>query len=276
MNNAFEFSGAGNRFVLLDCLDGKVPPHPAELARTLCGARSTSSQEQTLDGLLLALPPEATGHLKMVLYNADGSRPETCGNGLRCLGRWAWQQSEGANDSITIETDAGLCKVQVNEHHPAVHVNMGRVWVDEEPRAVHVAGREIKLMLANVGNPHAIMLVDDLVEAPVEEVGAALQVHPDFPDGINVEFVSIEHGEAAVRIYERGVGETLACGSGACAVAGVLRVHANRPWPIRVRMAGGVLDVHLDEDESVWLTGPVIEHALDEHSRQILESLLTR
>jgi diaminopimelate epimerase len=151
---------------------------------------------------------------------------------------------------------------------------MGPVWVSEEAETIRVLGQDINLILANVGNPHGVLLVDDLIDAPVEQIGAALQVHSRFPEGLNVEFVRIDHAEAAVRVYERGVGETLACGSGACAVAVVLRAHTGRLWPIRVRMTGGVLEVTGDESDGVWLTGPVSEDALDEHSRRCLQDLL--
>ncbi len=274
MKDAFLLSGAGNRFVLLDCLDGDAPDKPHELVRELCIFDAANDPQPHIDGLLLAMPPEANGDVKMVIYNADGSRPEICGNGLRCLGHWVGSRPGFNGLSLTVETDAGLRTVQTGSEDASVHVHMGRVWVAEKAETVTVLGREIKLMLANVGNPHAVLLVDDLVEAPVQEIGAALQVHERFPDGINVEFVTLDQNEAAVRVYERGVGETLACGSGACAVAGVLRVHAGRPWPIRVRMCGGVLNVTGDEGEGVWLTGSVSEHALDEHTRARLSSVI--
>lgn len=276
MKGAFSLSGAGNRFVLLDCMDGVEPSNVIELARELCDQDLAQAGRQGVDGLMLALPAEVGGDVKMVLYNADGTRPETCGNGLRCIGRWFWKSSDRSSDTIAVETDAGISDVQLSEHDDAVHVHIGSVWVGKRPETVQVLGGEVKLLLANVGNPHCIVLVDDLVEAPVQELGAALQAHSRFPHGINVEFVSLSKDEANVRVYERGVGETLACGTGACAVAGVLRAHSRWAWPVRVRMAGGVLDVHGDGEGGVWLTGPVQEHELDEHTKRCLENVYAK
>lgn len=276
MKDAFILSGAGNRFVLIDCMDGVEPPSVIDLARDLCDENLGQDGREGVDGLLLALPPEVGGDVKMVLYNADGSRPETCGNGLRCIGHWLWQRSDRSSDTIAVESDAGVSDVQLSEYDDAVHVHVGSVWVGKQSETVRVLGAEVKLLLANVGNPHCIVLVDDLVDAPVLELGAALQLHPRFPNGVNVEFVSLNQDEAEVRVYERGVGETLACGTGACAVAAVLRAHSRRAWPIRVRMAGGVLDVHGDDEGGVWLTGPVSEHKLDAHTKCCIEDVRTK
>ncbi len=270
MKNIALLSGTGNRFVLLNCLNESPPQDPAQLAQALCAPEPTHTPEPRIDGLLLALPAEGTGDLKLVIYNADGSRPEICGNGLRCLGYWAWQHAEFERRPLTIETDAGLRTLQPDEDASLVHAHLGTVHVEDAVARVHVLGRDLDLFLANAGNPHAVLLVEDLVDAPVQELGAALQQHERFPEGVNLEFVFVEPHEASVRVYERGVGETLACGSGACAVAAVLRHHCARLWPIRIRMSGGALDISADETDGVWLSGSVSEHELDDRIQRCL------
>lgn len=260
MSRASLFSGSGNRFLILDCLKGSLPEEASQWARDLCQAEEWVDPRERIDGLMFVLPPEEGGDLKMVLYNADGSRPEVCGNGLRCLASWAYR-SGFQHSTLAIESDAGVRRAQV-ESESNVHVHMGSVRVAEAPEVVRILGNDFQLLLANVGNPHAILLVDELVEAPVQQIGSALQVHERFPEGVNVSFARFGIDEVSVRVFERGVGETLACGSAACAVAESFRIHGGSRLPMRIRMSGGVLTVHADSESGVWLSGSVREHAI--------------
>lgn len=275
------YSGAGNRFILLDLRAAGLPGSPSELARAICafeqGETNLRETDPAIDGVIFILQPEAEGEVKMVIYNADGSRPEVCGNGLRCLGLWSSESGYREARGLRVETDAGLRRLQFENTDSAgllVHVNMGPVWVADSAETLSVLGEELKLTAASVGNPHAVLLVDDLVEARVEELGAALQVHERFPEGVNVHFTRVDLDEISVRVYERGVGETLACGSGACAVAGVLRFHGGMNWPIRVRMSGGVLSVQQDDDSGVWLSGPVRREEVSVRVTELLKRVV--
>ena len=282
MLDAACFSGAGNRFLLLDCRARGLPEASHEFTRTLCGRDAESSSEFTsafnandaLDGVIFILQPSECGDVKMVIHNADGSRPEICGNGMHCLGLWASEEGSFSDSGLQVETDAGPRWLQFEPTESGgllVHVNMGSIQVADQAETLQVLGQPLKLTVADVGNPHAVLLVDDLVEARVEAIGAALQVHERFPAGVNVHFTRVDLDEVSVRVYERGVGETLACGSGACAVAGVLRFHGGPQRPVRIRMSGGVLNVQQDAKSCVWLSGQARRHHMPNHVLELLE-----
>lgn len=264
-------AGAGNRLLVLDGTRDLVPEDPSALAREL----GEASRENRPDGLMLVLPPEDGGDLKMVVYNVDGSRAKTCGNGLRCIGLLAWSRHWVQGPIIQVETDAGTREVQYTKDNrfPSgvlIHVHMGAIFIHNEPRRVEVAGQVREFHVVDAGNPHAVTFVDDLENTRVNAIGSALQELPMFAGGVNVEFAQVQGGEVCARVYERGVGETESCGSGACAVAAVVRMRGQLPWPIRVRMVGGVLGVEGDGHGGVWQTGPAVELPIDESFHELL------
>lgn len=243
--------------MLLDTLQQPLPnAQVASLARRLCDRRFGVGA----DGLLL-VEPSAVADYRMRILNADGSEATMCGNGIRCFARYLWDTYSLATECLAIETGAGVRRV---------YRGPGNSWTVEmgSPRLLEwsgspaletneLNGAEIRTFRAvHTGAPHLVLFVNDAEQFPLETVGAALERHPDFPDRTNVSVAQVEHRTLArARVWERGVGATLACGTGACAivVAGVL--HGLLERKATVRMPGGDLQVAWREDDTLWLTG---------------------
>jgi diaminopimelate epimerase len=274
-------SAAGNAFALLDATRTAPPADPARLAGLLCADRKSElfaaalrgglapPQGRALDGLLLVQPPGAGGDCRMVIYNADGSRPEACGNGLRCVARFAREHDLAEGDLVRVETDAGLRRVQLLRAGGEPRIARARMGI---PRVVaarerlEVGGSAVEATLVEVANPHCVLFVEDERAAPVAELGAALEHHARFPARTNVEFVARRAGRLAVRVWERGVGETAACGTGACAAAVAATVVGLADLPVEVDLPGGRLTVRWPEGLEVELEGPCLAHAEGEWS----------
>lgn len=253
-------SAAGNRFVLIDARAGGAPRDAAALARALCAAKPGSTQRP--DGLLLFLPPEGAGDARLVIHNRDGTRPEACGNGLRCVG-FHLGSRDGAEGERRIETDAGVRAVTIDRDEGerlVVRAELGPARLVERDEWLERGGGRVRATLVDVGNPHCVLFVGDVLAAPVAELGPQLERHPRFPQGTNVEFVAYHREEPTLdmRVWERGVGETQACGTGAAAAALATAERYDLAWPVQVRVPGGALEVSGDA-ECVWLGGPV-EH----------------
>lgn len=245
------YSAAGNRFAVLDAFE-RTPADPAALAREACARYG-------LDGLLLGARPSAGGDCRMLVFNKDGSRAEACGNGLRALARWA-VESEHAGDALVIETDAGARRVRClrrGREIVAAHAELGvpRV-VEPEAVLVHADG-EVRATLVDMGNPHCVVFVPDVGRAAVSALGAALERHARFPRRTNVSFVELAGGRLLVRTWERGVGETAACGTGVGASAVAAILHARVRSPVEVGTRGGRLQVDWDGAGVLHLAGPV-------------------
>ena len=266
-------SGTGNRFVMLDGFSDAPPADPAALARAWCdpaARRGASAVVGPLpDGLILLRPPSRGGDCAMEVYNADGSRPETCGNGLRCTAKLAFERGRVSGETFTIETDAGLCPVRVERDRGRVvgaSVGMGRPRALAEEVEIGLPSGAVRGTIADMGNPHFVLIVDDEREARVAEWGPAIERDPRFPAGTNVEFLSKRSGGLHLRVWERGVGETRACGSGACAAAAVAVRRGLAGWPVEIHLPGGVLEVDCDDSGSLTLSGAVEELPTDEWS----------
>jgi diaminopimelate epimerase len=252
-------SGAGNRFAVLDVWDAAPPADPARLAQRLC-----AELEPRPDGLLLLQRGTRGGDCAMVLYNSDGSRPETCGNGLRCIAKLAFEAGYVGGERFTIEDDAGLHATQVVVENGAVtraKIHMGTPRILARDAALEVDGQEYRATLVDVGNPHCVLFVDDEQSAPVRTLGPRLERHARFERGTNVEFLAIHGGRGRLRVWERGVGETQACGSGACAAAWSAVAAGLCDFPLELALPGGTLVVDRAEDGGVTLLGPVEELA---------------
>lgn len=236
--------GLGNDFVLVD---QPIEVEPEVVAR-LCHRRLGVGA----DGLL-AVGSDG-GMVDMRYWNADGSPAEMCGNGLRCVARYALDRGLVGERSFIVTTPSGPRRVEVGEHE--IKVELGPA---EPGELVTVGGRTYRLV--TVGNPHAVTLVDDLDEVDVEGIGESLQHTGHFPHGVNVEFVRpAGPGRIALRVWERGVGETLACGSGMAAAATAthgLWEAPEHPGSVEVAVPGGVGTVDL-VDGTAWLTGPAV------------------
>lgn len=245
-------SATGNRFAVADAIGGPAPADPAALAREL-GRRGA------VDGLLLLLPPASGGDCRMVLYNVDGSRPEACGNGLRCLARLAVTNGHVAGDELVVETDAGPRRLRVLRRGAeivAVRAEMGVPVVEAVRATLECASGRVEVGRVSMGNPHCVLFVDDVERAPLETLGAELERHPAFPNRTNVEFVQLDGEGLRVRIHERGVGETDSCGTGVAAAAAIALRRGLVRSPVAIETRGGRLQVIWDGTGTLHLEGP--------------------
>jgi diaminopimelate epimerase len=221
-------------------------------ARSLCDRHTGVGA----DGLLLLLPPRDDADCTMVLFNADGGRAEMSGNGMRCLAWVAVREGAGDGKRLVVDTDGGRRVVGVESDSAgdvvSATVDMG---------AVTFSAPQPEGDTANIGNPHLVVFVDDVGAAPVTSDGPRLEHDPRFPDRTNVEFVTVTApDELTMRVWERGVGETLSCGTGACAAAAVAHRRGLVGEHVVVKVRGGELSVELGE--TVRLGGPVV-HVFD-------------
>ena len=262
----FPFSkmhGIGNDFVVADATLSPLPD--IDQVRLLADRREGVGCDQ----VLMAVRPSGAGRdLGVVIFNADGSRAEQCGNGMRCMAVFARERGLVASDEIAFETPGGCVLATIGDGG-SVSVRMGvpRLEPDEIPIAassraasygLDVDGEEIRFAAVSMGNPHAVVRVPEAATAPVARVGAALQAHPFFPEGVNVGFAQpLSRDRIRLRVVERGVGETRACGSGACAAVVAGRLCGDLDAGTRVELPGGTLEIRWDgEGEAVWMTGP--------------------
>ncbi|MDF1838359.1 MAG: diaminopimelate epimerase [Planctomycetota bacterium] len=257
----FWVDGTGNRFVLVDALDSDRADHweaaGSDWARGFVGGGGHWVNEagQIPDGLVLLLPPKGRGQVRMALFNVDGSRPEACGNALRCLTRVVFDGGRVDKPQFVVETDAGDRPVDAfNGGARQSRVSMGAPRLIAGALNLEVCGRSVRGVSISMGNPHFVIEPNTVKDSEVEELGAALSVHPSFPDGTNVEFVFGRVDQPRVRVWERGVGETEACGSGACAVAHMLFGTALIRQELTLGLPGGELVVGRDT-HGLWLQG---------------------
>lgn len=240
-----KYEGLGNDFVVVEA--GAWGASGAT-ARAICDRHFGVGA----DGVLVVGPGVTAGSAgSMVVLNADGSRPEMCGNGLRCVALYLAAR-RGAEGSLVIDTDSGPlgCEVAGGQ----VAIEMGKARLDG-PVAVPWRGREVSLARVSMGNPHAVTF-DDL---PFDELAPGLSTHEAFPQGANVEFASEGEGRGLrVRVWERGAGPTLACGTGACAVVAAACASGLRAWgeEVAVGLPGGELRVTVRADLTVKMVGP--------------------
>lgn len=261
-------SGTGNLFAVVDGFQDALPDDPGELARSLCAPVTEGGIEPRPDGVLIVRPGRAGRDCAMEVYNADGSRPQTCGNGLRCVAKLVADRGHVASDRFVIESDARPCATEVERRDGRVvraRVHMGPVRLLGAEESVD--GQRVARV--DVGNPHCVLIVADERTAPVATLGPLLERHPVFPQGTNVEFLAQRDGAFHLRVWERGVGETAACGSGACAAAAVAVERGLTTWPVQLELRGGVLTLESDGHGGVFLSGAVEEHGSGEWAPQI-------
>jgi len=263
--------GAGNDYVYIDGFKEQVT-QPSQLAIAVSDRHFGIGS----DGLILILPSDKAD-LRMQMFNADGSEAEMCGNGIRCVSKYAWDHGLVDQLEISIETGSGVLPVQMfcdnNKRVEKVRVNMGQPRLrrgdlpmtgDPDAEALEITievGKQIfKAWCISMGNPHCVIFVEDCESFPVTEVGPLIENHPLFPRRTNVEFVSIISGnELRQRTWERGAGETLACGTGASAVAVAAVLSGRTGRQIKNRLSGGLLELEWAEDNCIYLTGPAAE-----------------
>ena len=256
--------GLGNDFVMLDAINQQVSLNREQI-RFLADRRFGVGCDQVL---LVERPRSAETEFYYRIFNADGSEVEQCGNGARCFARFVRDQGLTANDVISVGTARGEIRLYI-EDNGDVRVNMGRPRLDPADIPLRAPARKVvyKLQLADrtldfgavsMGNPHAILRVEDVALAPVETIGPAVEAHEDFPNRVNVGFLAVQsRSRIDLRVYERGAGETLACGTGACAAVVWGRIAGLLDERVEVRLPGGQLVVSWEmNDAPVWMIGP--------------------
>ena len=262
-----KYHGIGNDFILFADPDDSLG-FSAETVVQLCDRHFGVGA----DGVIRVARGRAGGDLLMDYVNSDGSIGEMCGNGIRCLALFAREEGLTDRTSMAVETEAGLKEVTVDDDG-RVRVDMGAPafapehipvrWDGNDAlhAKIELEGGVVEAASLSMGNPHAVLFVDDPAVAPVRELGPAIEHHEMFPARTNVEFVSVRSPERIeMRVWERGSGETLACGTGACAAAVAARVLRDANAAMTVALPGGELAVEwagsLDRADPVFLTGP--------------------
>jgi diaminopimelate epimerase len=258
--------GAGNDFVVLDGIRDQLPPLEP-IAAQLCDRHFGIGADQ-----LLVVRPSRNADFRMQIFNADGSQVEMCANGIRAFFLYVREHGHSRADEIRVETLGGI--VTPRAAGPGrVTVEMGRPVFEPEkiPTTlgdgrgpvldVPLAGLDVNVSSVSMGNPHAVLFVEDPDRAPVETLGPRIERHPAFPNRVNVEFASVEsRRRIRQRTWERGTGETLACGSGACAVAVVSMLRGFVERSVAIELRGGELQIDWPDDGArVSMTGPAAE-----------------
>lgn len=265
-----KYHGIGNDFVMLADPDDALTLTP-ELVRQLSDRRFGIGG----DGVIRVAPGTGGAELFMDYVNSDGSIGEMCGNGIRCLALFAREEGLTTSDELKVETRAGV-KI-VSAEGPKVRVDMGAPIFGAKEIPVVAGGQDplhlkvesgpafdpVELVCLSMGNPHAVLFVEDPATAPVLTLGPALETAPEFPNKTNVEFARVDSpGRVTMRVWERGSGETLACGTGACAVAVASRLTRGTEEEVTISLPGGDLEVawsgSLEKESPVYLTGPAL------------------
>ncbi len=256
--------GAGNDFVVVDLISQRCRLRPRDIRR-LADRRTGVGCDQVL---VVEPPRDPNVDFRYRIFNADGTEVEQCGNGARCLARFVRERRLTRKQDIRVESGAGILELRVLDRSQ-VEVDMGapvfepaeipfRADRAAESYTLQVGERSIEIGALSMGNPHAVLRVEDVAAAPVRELGPLIESHPDFPRRVNVGFMQVSApDEIGLRVYERGVGETPACGSGACAavVYGIRRGWLEQT--VTVNLPGGKLSVTWrGPGEPVLLTGP--------------------
>ena len=245
--------GLGNDYLYVY---GEVPPDIADLSVCLSDRHFGAGS----DGMIY-IGPSAVADFSMRIFNADGSEAKMCGNGIRCVGKYVYDKGLTDKTTLTIETLSGTKTLELQVAGGVVAsatVDMGTVRVGDDQQVV-VEGMTLACTPVDVGNPHVVLFVDDADKAPVATIGPALEHHEHFPGGVNVEFVQVRSPrELRMRVWERGSGITLACGTGSCAsvAAAVRKGLCPKDVPITVQLDGGPLQVSIDEAGIATMCGP--------------------
>ena len=261
--------GIGNDYVYVNCFKETVK-NPEAVARFVSDRHFGIGS----DGLIL-IKPTPLADCEMEMYNLDGSKGAMCGNGIRCVAKYAYDYGIVDKTEITVATGSGIKTLQLfpeNGKVKTVRVNMGApilkpadipLRLDGESAVsvpIEVNGKEYRFTGVSMGNPHAVVYTEDVEHLDIEKIGPSFENHPMFPDRVNTEFVKVlDRHTVQMRVWERGSGETLACGTGACAVAvsSILNGLVDGDAPVTVKLLGGDLEIFWNRQENlVYMTGP--------------------
>lgn len=266
-----KMQGAGNDYVYVDCFQETVQDPAAAAVKV-----SNRNFGIGSDGLILIMPSEVAD-VRMRMFNSDGSESEMCGNGIRCVAKYAYDHGIVSKKEITAETGAGILTLLLftdsGNKVQKVRVNMGppRLTRKEIPmlgnpdekvvsQPLNVLHSTFSITCASMGNPHCVIFVDDVDNFPVEKYGPIIENHELFPRRTNVEFVQIiSRTEVRQRTWERGAGETLACGTGSSAVTAACVLNGLTEKKILNHLLGGDLEMEWSEDGNIYMTGPAVE-----------------
>lgn len=266
--------GLGNDFMVVDLISQRAYLDTLTIQRL-----ANRNFGVGFDQLLIVEPPDIpSADFKYRIFNADGSEVEQCGNGVRCFARFVHERQLTTKTKIKVQTKAGIVEPELGANG-WVRVNMGYPkflpqeipFVAEEPENLYdidlAGGEKLTIDVVNMGNPHAVTIVPDVLTADVAKIGPKVESHVRFPAHVNAGFMQIiDEKHARLRVYERGVGETLACGTGACAAAVSGMRRGLLSSKVEIELAGGKLQIEWKEGDVVWMTGPtanVYEGRLD-------------
>lgn len=268
----FKMQGLGNDYVYIDCINGKEPVDIKNLTRRLSNRHFGVGS----DGLIL-LCKSKVADLKMRMFNSDGSEAQMCGNGIRCVAKLAYELGLICEEITTIETLAGIKTLKlniVNGKVKTVEVDMGAPILeatkipvsssakieDKKVKAeVKVKNKKIELTCVSMGNPHAVTFVNDIKNFKVAEYGPILENADIFPEKANIEFVEVvDKNNIKMRVWERGSGETLACGTGACSSVVASSINGYTDRKVNVQLLGGNLEIEWKPNNHVHMTGPAV------------------
>ena len=266
-----KWQGCGNDFVLVDDRSESIKD-PAELSRKMCDRHYGIGA----DGLIIIRPSDKAD-TRMRIYNTDGSEAEMCGNGIRCFARWVYELGLVPGEEFTVETGAGILVPKIikeNGRITGVRVDMGQPVLDAEKiptkgfgtgrvvdKTIEVLGETYHVTCVSMGNPHCVVLWDDLSTLDIEKLGPAFENHPAFPNRVNTEFVSVrDKNHVRMRVWERGAAVTMACGTGACATLTACVLNGRTERKAEIELDGGKLFIEWSEkDNHIYMTGPAEE-----------------
>jgi diaminopimelate epimerase len=266
-----KWQGCGNDFVLVDDRSESIKD-PAELSRKMCDRHYGIGA----DGLIIIRPSDKAD-TRMRIYNTDGSEAEMCGNGIRCFARWVYELGLVPGEEFTVETGAGILVPKIikeNGRITGVRVDMGQPVLDAEKiptkgfgtgrvvdKTIEVLGETYHVTCVSMGNPHCVVLWDDLSTLDIEKLGPAFENHPAFPNRVNTEFVSVrDKNHVRMRVWERGAAVTMACGTGACAMLTACVLNDRTERKAEIELDGGKLFIEWSEkDNHIYMTGPAEE-----------------
>ena len=262
--------GLGNDYIYIDCIKGEKIENPSYLAKTMSNRHFGIGS----DGLILICKSNIAD-FKMQMFNYDGSEAEMCGNGIRCVGKYVYDNELTNNKIITVETLGGIKKLKLNIKNKkveTVEVDMGEpifeaekipVLSDKYPvknLKIIAEDKEFTFTCVSRGNPHAVTIIKNVIDFDVQRYGEILEKSKIFPQRANIEFVQILDKEnVKMRVWERGTGETLACGTGACATVVACNLNGYVKNDVNVELPGGILKIKWNkENNHVYMTGPAI------------------